>query len=188
MFVDAVVNGVPVTKSQFVSVVSCLTGNPLLDNSRIRRGLRDAWNASNPNGPAADRRERGGWQYRDASGALIEQLLPPDPTGTPCSYQFPSGLGAMGTPVVTWHTHPFRPLDATDPLPNSCYPNAAPPPPGTVRVAAARPSNQDFQVGGASPHFVVDANNVWYVPDPANAPGVFTGYPRQGTGCDPLSP
>lgn len=197
LHLDALVNGTQQTRYKYLSVVPCLTGDSLLDDSRLRRALRDALNGSNPNDPAASRRERGGKRLRAPDGSVRDTLYPVGPNDTPCSFNYPPAAPGEGTPLVAWHTHPFSPLDPNDPLPydagqappSSCpqLEYKRPPPPGKVYSAAPGPSPVDMTVAGGIPNIVVDKDNVWVVPADYPASPVRK-YPRSGAGgCDPLS-
>jgi hypothetical protein len=192
-----IVNGGEYTlvDSAHVSVVPCLTGDSLLDDSRIRKALNDAMNGSNPNGPAASRRERGGARIQLPSGGVLDTLLPVGLNDTPCSYTFPGNLGAAGVPVVIWHVHPFMPRDTTDPLPydpnvspHSACPqlaNARPLGPGAYYTSKPGPSREDVvaTVNWGVPHIIVDKAEVGVV----QPNGSKKAYPRNQPGkCDAL--
>jgi hypothetical protein len=183
--------------SVHVSVLPCLTGDTLLDDSRIRRQLNAAMNGSNPTGSPWDRRERVGGRFRRPDGSIVDTLFPVSTGDTPCSIDkasFDNNVASTGVPIVMWHPHPFRPDDSSDPLPydeNQFPPSpcpqltwAAPPAPGDVYRAPRGPSSVDRKSG--YPHIVVEKSDSVYVlkADGSNA-GV---YPRSGSGvCDPLS-
>ncbi len=183
------------TASVHVSVVPCLTGDSLLDDSRIRRALNNALNATNLTGPAWDRRERGGGRVQRWDGTTFDTLFAVDPTDGPCDVNFAArNLGSIGYLIMSWHTHPFTPLDPNDPLPydasqsppTNCLPlvGKKPPPLGKVYSAGPGPSIPgDIQSG--YPAIVVEKNgSVWVI----NENGVYFEYPRSGQGvCDPLS-
>ena len=160
--VTVLANGIVKRASAHLNVLNCLTGDSLLDDSRVRKGLRGTWNAANPNGPAADRRERAGMLYRDAAGNIIPVTFPLDPTATPCLNHYPSAadINQYGTPIYQWHVHPFRP-DRTDPLPANC--RGGNPAPGTVMWAQPNPSANDYN-NGPAPWLVVDGLNGYSTP------------------------
>src|SRR5262249_33269387 len=53
-----------------VNVLPCLTNDPTLDDARIRQKLQEAWNNSNPNGPASQRREQFGMRVMQSNGQI----------------------------------------------------------------------------------------------------------------------
>jgi hypothetical protein len=116
MFVDVLVNGVSDTKSVDVDVFSCLTGDSIMDNPDVRKGLRDAWAGTGYPGPAASRLERGGGLHCDANNVctpLLYNYLPA--TDNACRYQFTSQAGGGR---YYWHMHPFDPLNPNDACPH----------------------------------------------------------------------
>lgn len=193
MKVTAVVGTDTLTATTHVSVLPCLTGDPLLDDSRIRGKLNDALNGSNPNGAAVNRVERGGARILLPNGSVLDTLLPIGPNDTPCSFNFPSNIGSLGVPVVFWHTHPFKPGSATDPLPYdttltppSPCPNLVkmgPPKPGHVYAGQLGPSiPEDVQSG--YPMIVVEKDGSVWMAYPNATP---VQYPRSGPlSCDAL--
>jgi hypothetical protein len=183
------------TDSAHVSVVPCLTGDSLLDDSQIRRALNSALNGSNLNGSAWDRRERGGARVQRPDGRTFDTLFTIGPTDTPCSFDFAArNLGSLGVIIVAWHTHPFTANDGSDPLPydasrsppSTCpqLMNRKPPPLGQVYAAGPGPTVPGDTQSGI-PGIVVEKNgSVWVV----DANGSYIEYPRNRPGvCDPLS-
>lgn len=173
--------------SAHVSVVPCLTGDSLLDDSQIRKALNDVKCATTVTGPALNRRERGGGRFRRPDGSIVDTLFSIGPTDTPCSFDFSTRNLGFGVPIVIWHTHPFTPLDPSDPLPLSNCPtlaNKKPLLPGQVYVAKPGPSIP-YDVQSGYDHIVVEKNgSVWRV----DRNGSITEYPRNKPGqCDPLS-
>jgi len=186
MKATAMIGAFQLADSVHVSVLPCLTGDSLLDDSRIRRALIDALNGASPNGPAANRRERGGMRFRRPDGSIADTLFGIGPTDTPCSFDFAArSLAGVGVPIAAWHSHPFTPLDPNDPLPSNC-PQVANSKllPGQVVLALPGPSVPNDTQSGMD-HIVVEKNGaVWRV-DPS---GASTPYPRNQPGqCDPLS-
>ncbi len=97
--------------SVHVSVLPCLRNDSILDDSRIRRKLAEAWNNSNPNGPPADRREQFGMRVRLPSGQIVDTNFTNLPGSTPCQAYDPTLFDprSVGDVLLTWHTHPFEP-------------------------------------------------------------------------------
>ena len=191
MKVTAVVGTDTLTATTHVSVLPCLTGDSLLDDSRLRKQFSDALNGSNPNAPALSRVERGGVRWLLADGSILDSLLPIGPNDTPCSFNFPSGIGNVGQPLLTWHVHPFTPMDTLDPLPYD--PNVTPHSPcpklayakGRLFKAASGPTIPD-DVQSGFPAIVVEKNGSVWVSDAQGH--IKTPYPRSGPGaCDALS-
>lgn len=193
MKVTAIVGTDTLTATTHVSVLPCLTGDSLLDDSRIRGKLNDALNGSNPNGPALNRVERGGARLLLPNGSILDTLLPIGVTDTPCTVTWPTGsLSSIGTILVLWHSHPFTPNDPTDGppydstiVPHSPCPQldtASPPPFGKVYVAGAGPSVPDLSTG--YPMIVAEKNGSVWMAYPGASP---ISYPRSGAGsCDAL--
>lgn len=180
------------TASSHVSVIPCLTGDPNLDDSRIRKALNDALNATNLTGSPWDRRERGGMRFQRPDGTIVDTLFDVGSNDTPCSFDFAS-RHVNGVPLVVWHTHPFTPLDPNDPLPfdasqtprSNCpqLANAKRLLPGQVYSAKPGPSIP-FDVQGGIPSIVVEKNGSVWMGHPDQS---VTPYPRTGQGiCDPL--
>jgi hypothetical protein len=116
MFVDVMVNGVADSRSVHITVFPCLTGNPILDDPSVRKGLRDSWAATNSTGPANQRHEVGG-ALMCSNGVCNGITFPYDPGlgQNACDYHFDPTLAGGGT--IYWHMHPFIPADPNDPLP-----------------------------------------------------------------------
>ena len=90
----------------------------------------------------------------------------PPPLGAgPCTSPVPSFPGLI--PIVTWHTHPFKPRSGTDSLPRSqvlCPSKQGYIPPLSVpRKLALGPSEHDFSANAGSPFIIVDKDNVYVV-------------------------
>lgn len=137
-----------------------LNGNPLL-----RRGLRDAFDASNPTGPANTRLERGG-QLSCAGGDCAPELAPVTPQTTPCRNAI--GLDPTGA-LVRYHAHPFWPVGfgPLDTLPRMlCWPDEDDRPSQPVG-ARPQPSNADISNvwGTGIPHYVIDPARTYFIPD-----------------------
>ena len=180
------------TASSHVSVIPCLTGDSILDDSRIRKDLNDALNATNLTGSPWDRRERGGMRFQRPDGTIVDTLFDVGPNDGPCSFDFASRQ-VNGVPLVVWHSHPFTPEDPTDPLPfdptqtprSNCLPlaNAKRLLPGQVYTAKRGPSIPN-DVQGGIPSIVIEKNGSVWMGHPDQS---VTPYPRTGSGvCDPL--
>ena len=180
------------TASSHVSVIPCLTGDSILDDSRIRKDLNDALNATNLTGSPWDRRERGGMRFQRPDGTIVDTLFDVGPNDGPCSFDFASRQ-VNGVPLVVWHSHPFTPEDPTDPLPfdptqtprSNCAPlaNAKRLLPGQVYTAKRGPSIPN-DVQGGIPSIVIEKNGSVWMGHPDQS---VTPYPRTGSGvCDPL--
>lgn len=175
-----------------VTVFPCLTGDPLLDNPRVRDGLRSSFDSLGyPHLSPADRTERGGGAFLGPNGdTLWVPVFPPGPRDDACSF-WPSDHASSfpGNPIISWHGHAF---DAGDELPgvDDCYrdPRLAPLGPGDKRYAGARPSSNDINEGGTVDNIIVTPSYVWlrpkYFPDdpPTTLPD---SLPRAA--CDPLA-
>lgn len=157
--VQAYVNGDLKTKSQYISVLTCLTGDSLLDDARIRKALKDAWDGSHASGPQSGRMERVGGRF-DGSSFPIDTTFGPLPGAGPCW-----GWGAgwnwntpgLGPPRVVWHTHPF--YHGEPRIPGVC-PALDPPGPGGMDE---RPSKNDIDPYEGIPVIVVGKDNVYLV-------------------------
>jgi len=196
MKATAVIGTYTRSDSTHVSVVPCLAGDSILDDSRIRKALNDAWSGSNPGGSAWNRVERGGVRFLLPNGGVRDSLLLIGVGDNPCGMTFPSFIGAPGVPIVYWHMHPFAP-NPGDPLPydsslspRSNCPRIAkrpPPPPGQVYYMPPGPSRTD-SLSSLRPHLIVDPENVWFLPSPTDPNHDVKRYPRSGGGvCDPLA-
>jgi len=97
--------------SAHVSALPCLTNDSTLDDSRIRRKLSEAWNNSNSNAPGNQRQEQFGMRVILPDGRMVDTNLTNLPGATPCRAFDPQlfSPGSIGTIVVAWHTHPFKP-------------------------------------------------------------------------------
>lgn len=96
------------------SVITCLTGDALLDTPIMRDLLGVLWAHSHANDRAARRRERGAILF-DSAGVLFYRADLDDPSDTPCRSTLTVPLGP--TPVAAVFTHPFQPGDL---LPRNC--------------------------------------------------------------------
>lgn len=182
---ESVVNGSLQVKSKYISVLTCLVGDTLLDDARIRKALRTAMDSSFPNAPPLNRWERKGWRLLQPDGTVRDTLLPIGPNDSGCEVFWPASSG--GTPIVAWHTHPFAPQNPNDPLPppSHCPPLVGKPP--VPHMAAPGPSPADSIAAGGIPNIVVDKREVTIIPaDHPTSP--YKRFPRTGPGvCDPLS-
>jgi len=96
------------------SIITCLTGDSLLDAPVVRQLLQVLWTASRTSERPALRRERGAILF-DSSGVLIYRADLDNPSDTPCRSTVVVPLGSR--PVAAVFTHPFRPGDL---LPLNC--------------------------------------------------------------------
>lgn len=85
----------------------CSTGNSVIDSQVVQDAFNLLWQASDYELPQPQRREQGGWIFRDADGTYRFETFPPEWERKPCSIEVPPGTlpppGAVG-----WaHTHPF---------------------------------------------------------------------------------
>lgn len=194
MEVDAVVNGSPEVEAKYVSVLTCLLGDTLLDDARIRRLLRAALDSSFPNAAPHARRERKFMRLLQPDGTIIDTLYTVGPTDTPCSINFPAQLG--GVPILAGHTHPFEPFSA-DTLPYDPAANPRSPCPqlagkgrGPHQSAYGASSNDIAQMPQGYPQLVVEKDgSVWVYPSNFPVSGQPKAYPTSGLGvCSPLLP
>lgn len=188
MELRALVNGQEETKEVRVEIFPCLTGDSLLDNPDVRKGLRDAWDAAGwPNTLPEDRVERIGGLHCE-NGQCTSHLYPKGPSDNACDSYFADAPVTANT-VVAWHMHPFNPTDPNDPLPigPAC-------PRSNGGSAAFGPSPKDYEAAGGKPHIVVDPQYVYVIPaaDGAETPGPDDLFKQRRTGntsdvCDPLA-
>jgi hypothetical protein len=185
-------NGAAAEAEVQVTVFPCLTGDPLLDNPRVRDGLRSSFDSMGyPHLSPADRTERGGGAFLGPNGdTLWVPVFPPGPRDDACSF-WPSDHASSfpGNPIISWHGHAF---DAGDELPgvDDCYrdPRLAPLGPGDKRYAGARPSSNDINEGGTVDNIIVTPSYVWLRPKyfPNDPPTTLPdSLPRAD--CDPLA-
>jgi hypothetical protein len=59
---------------------------PMLDDADLRADLRERWEAANPYGPVADRRERVGWIRQDGTTLFLQPVVPN--WSDPCSVEW----------------------------------------------------------------------------------------------------
>lgn len=181
MYAAVIANGVEVILQVHIDILSCLTGDSFLDDSRVRRGIKMALDGSHLTDPAANRMERFGGLFRDATGRIIPWLFPEDAGDGPCWNDIPSSgtLGAVGTIIVTWHTHPFRD-DGTDPLP---YVAGCPTrPPGLLPTdPRPAPGDQDYVANPVQPWIVASPTLAHVTPGGGTRPDTKT-YSRSA--CD----
>ncbi|HET9065016.1 MAG TPA: hypothetical protein VFN22_04250 [Gemmatimonadales bacterium] len=108
--VQAYVNGDLKTKSQYITVLSCLTGDSLLDDPNIRRALKAAWDGSNASGPQSGRVERVGGRF-GGSPFPIDTTFDALAGANACRGWGPGqwtwNSPGLGPPEVVWHTHPW---------------------------------------------------------------------------------
>lgn len=174
----------PIAAAAAESVITCLTGDSLLDTPLMRQLLRVLWTSSHPNEQPVQRRERGAIIF-DSSGVLFYRADLDNPHDTPCRSAVVVPLGS--TPVAAVFTHPFRPGDL---LPLNC-------PFGdnsfhryTVDQFGG-PSEEDIValLDWQLPGYIMDQENVYAIPLGATtetASSLVKRYPRiQATiGCN----
>ncbi len=196
MHCNALVNGEEQTKTAHFSVLPCLTGDSLLDDARIRRALKAALDGSNPNGPPHQRVERFGGRFLRPDGTILDTVFQAPAGAGPCTTGNWPNTSGIGTPLVTWHTHPFRPRSSSDTLPRSTVVCPGNPNPYVPRRLAPGPSTCDPAIGGSCdftvnagvPIIVVDKDNVYVVGpyDPADR-RTFKWKTYKRSACDALS-
>jgi hypothetical protein len=158
--------------SAHVSVVPCLTNDSILDDSRIRRKLAEAWNNSNSNAPANQRVERFGMRVRLPNGAVVDTNFLSLPGATPCQAYDPAAFdpSSVGDVILTWHTHPFEPAHygpgvgwvISTPAELLPYPGCAVAP---NIGAAPEPSPSDRN--HTWPQIIIDKTNAYWIEHPA---------------------
>jgi hypothetical protein len=164
MKVTALVNGTVQTEERFVSVLPCLTGDSLLDDARIRRALKEAWEGSNAGDPdQGDRRERLGGRFPDGQGGWTDTTFSTLPGATMCRSYDPAewnwNTPGLGPPAITRHTHPASPGEHR--TYGSCPERDTTPwPPGTTRIIGRGPSQSDYSSFFDIPFVVVDADYI----------------------------
>jgi hypothetical protein len=80
-----------------------------INDPKLRAGMTEAWANSSPDTSSANRRERGGFLYRDPIGDTTFYVLTPSALDTPCT----SDIQPTIPPPISWavaefHTHPFQ--------------------------------------------------------------------------------
>jgi hypothetical protein len=172
------------TASVHVSVVPCLTNDSILDDSRIRSKLSAAWNNSNVNSPADQRREQFGMRVILPNGRMVDTNFTNLPGATPCRSFDPTlfNPASIGQILLTWHTHPFQPAsrrpnntwgqdNPAELLPNAACPEAQMQP-GVSYAAFPGPSwKPDSGTGDLNsiwPQVIVDKTNSYWVREPAS--------------------
>lgn len=186
--------------SAHVSVVPCLTNDSILDDSRIRRKLAQAWNNSNPNGPAAQRREQFGMRVRLPSGQIVDTNFTNLPGSTPCQAYDPTQFNprSVGDVLLTWHTHPFEPAHyvagvgwvISTPAELLPYPTC-----GTGPSSGLAPGPSLFASGSGDlnqpwPQVIVDKTNAYWIAQPATDPNLVANVrwrTVQRSQCDILT-
>lgn len=184
MTVDAIVNGVAQSKSVFVNVVPCPTGDTLVDDAANRAGLSAAWAQSNANAAIHLRLERGTATF-DSASRHVFRLSPIDPSDGPCRNANIPSTPWPGTPRVLSHTHPFS---VGDSLPSNCNePNF---PAGYYKKYSnpyGGPSRSDWKRAwnDSLPMLVLDIDSIYRIyPYPIDstmdANGIWNFYPKSG--------
>jgi hypothetical protein len=92
-------------------LVSCETGNEVIDGMDMTAGLYGLWINSNPDGDMLDRREAGGWVMKDEFDRY--EVFMWSTQGSACAIE------GYGTDPPSWagqvvgfiHTHPWMPGD-----------------------------------------------------------------------------
>jgi hypothetical protein len=141
------------------SVITCLTGDSLLDTPIMRELLGILWGHSNADDRPAQRRERGAILF-EAGGVLFYRADLDNPADTPCRSAVIVPLGP--TPVAAVFTHPFRPGDL---LPANCSYGR----PESRRYTVDRyggPSEEDIValLDWGIPGYIIDGENVYAIP------------------------
>lgn len=183
MTVDAIVNGVAQSKSVFINVIPCPTGDTLVDDFATRSGLTAAWAQSNANGPISLRLERGSTTF-DSTSLHVFRLTPVDPGDTPCRNANIPQAPYPGIPIVESHIHPFS---VGDSLPSSCnLPNQ---PPGSYVTYGNKyggPSGADWHRTWTDslPEVIGDKDSLYriypYPIDSSQQNGNWVYYPKPG--------
>lgn len=141
------------------SVITCLTGDSLLDTPVMRDLLRVLWVASRTNEGPAQRRERGAILF-DSAGVSFYRADLDNPNDTPCRSTVVVPLGRR--PVAAVFTHPFRPGDL---LPLSCSFGDTDVHRYTVDQFGG-PSEEDIValLDWQLPGYILDGENVYAIP------------------------
>jgi hypothetical protein len=165
------------------SVLTCLTGDSLLDTPVMRDLLRILWSHSHADDRPAQRRERGAILF-DSAGVLFYRVDLDNPADTPCRSAVRVQLGS--TPVAAVFTHPFRPGDL---LPANCGYGR----PESRRYTVDRyggPSEEDIValLDWQIPGYIMDGQNVYFIPlgtTTETARSIVRRYPRldRAIGC-----
>jgi hypothetical protein len=80
-----------------------------INDPKLRAGLTEAWNNSNPDTAGVNRHERGGFLYRDPIADTTFYVLTPNALDTPCrSVNTPPNSPSVTWLVAEFHTHPFK--------------------------------------------------------------------------------
>jgi hypothetical protein len=184
LVVFATVEGVPVRLSIHVNVLPCLIPeqqpvDSLINDEGVRRSLKMVLDSSPPTGNPWTRRERGGVRMLLPDGSTRDFVLQIKPNDEPCRFYFAGALdGLPGIPILAWHSHPFSPGNASDPLPYTAglvppspctaLASKAPPPTGKVYTAKGGPSDADRKgpMNSGFPHFIIDKTNVYLIDGP----------------------
>lgn len=177
MFVTALVNGNHEIAEVHVSVVTCLTGDSVLDNPVVRDSINKAWNRTHPGLPDESRVEQDGLGLVPA-GHLDSTIYEPlsAALNDNCSSSWPTTFVLPGTYVRFFmHLHPNVEGDPA----HYCKYLGGVQPPGTYYVGG--PSGPDwiaatsldsalstFRVPGQSaiPSYAIDAEHAYrYMPN-----------------------
>ena len=185
--VNAIVNGVPQSKSTHIRVLCNPTGDSLLDSLPILDALKtDMDSGGFPNSSILNRRERKSGIYCDA-GACIPVLYPPEPGDTPCETTFPAD--SSSTLMGQTHGHPFHPYNywhttTFDTIPDICKP---PNEKKKRKAAGYGPSDADYNHAGGTgiPQWIMDADSIYFIPgirgdSPADSAARVNGTRRWG--------
>jgi hypothetical protein len=163
--------------SVHVSVLPCLTNDSILDDSRIRRKLAQAWNNSNPNGPAAQRQEQFGMRVRLPSGQIVDTNFTNLPGATPCQAYDPALFDprSIGDILLTWHTHPFEPAHyvagvgwvVSSPAELLPYPTCGTGPSSGAAPGPSLTASGSGDLNQPWPQVIVDKTNTYWIAQPA---------------------
>lgn len=86
--------------------VPCPTGDPILDDPAVRQGLKQVWNASNPEAPSdSNRIEHGAWIRLGSNGSLFVDPFPSSWAATGCGIDVPPETRPPSDAVAWVHTH-----------------------------------------------------------------------------------
>jgi len=172
MRATAIIGEYTLNDSAHVSVVPCLTNDSILDDSRIRRKLSQAWNNSNSNATASQRLEQWGMRVRLPDGRIVDSNFTNLPGATPCK-AFDEQLfnpNSIGTVLLTWHTHPFKPatkgFSAWIPAPPGELLPIGPAGCPTGQNGGAFPGPSDADKNHPYQQIIVDKTNAYWIDHP----------------------
>jgi hypothetical protein len=185
------INEVVVGFSATIEVI-CATGDSILDSDAARALLKVAWDSSNAFDPIKlNRRERGGYLFRDALGNLVYKTYFSTSDGPCKSNVTPTGT-LPGPFVAGFHTHPFSGDTLGSGMGEETTGICSTAVPGLKKFYDATslggPSSADFNraTSDSLPHYLMDKDNIYYFPPgttPANWKTRVKKYPRTAPGC-----